>query len=102
MKKTLALILAAIIAVSALSLAATAEAKSFMNWNHFNSPGMGNSHRLATQQSFARVDGVITQWGSTNVTGTVGAQSRTIVTNTADIRQGSSATAIWTTNKSRP
>jgi hypothetical protein len=101
MKKTLALILAAIIAVSALSLAATAEARSFMNWNHFNTPGMGNSHRLATQQSFTRIDGSINQWGTINVTGTIGGQSRTIITNST-VNQGSSATAIWTTNSSRP
>ena len=101
MKKTLAIIFAAIIAVSALSLAASAYAMPFMNWKNFNSPGMGNSHRLATQQSFARVDGAITKWGSTNVTGTIEAQSRTIVTNSTDVRQGSSATAMWTTNTSR-
>jgi len=72
-----------------------------MNWNNFNLPGMGNSHRIATQQSFVRIDGTITQWGSTNVTGTITAQSRTLVTDNT-VNQGSSATAIWTTNSSRP
>ena len=102
MKKSLAIILAAIIAVSALSIAA-AEARPFMNWRNIpNLIGMGNSHRLAAQQSFARVDGVINQWGSSTVSGTIEAQSRTIVTNETDVRQGSSATAIWTTNTSLP
>ena len=102
MKKTLAIILTAIIAVSALSLVTTAEAKPFMNWKNIpNIMGFGNSHMQATQQSFERVDGVTTQWGSTNVTGTIEAQSRTVVTNDT-VNQGSSATAIWTTNTSRP
>ena len=101
MKKTIATILIAIIAASALSLAASASAMPFMNWKSFsNMPG--NSHRMATQQSFARLDGMITKYGSTNDTCTLQAQSRTVVSNTTNIRQGSSATAIWTTNQSRP
>lgn len=99
MKKTLAIILVAIIAVSALSLTASAFAMPFMNWK--NVSGMMGSHRIATQQSFSRVDGLINQSGAINVTGTIDAQSRTVVINSSDVRQGSSATAIWTTNTSR-
>ncbi len=99
MKKTLAVILAAIIAVSALSFTASAFAMPFMNWKNFGI--MGDSHRIATQQSFSRVDGLITQWGDTNVTGTIDAQSRTVLVNSSDVREGSSATAIWTTNTTR-
>jgi hypothetical protein len=101
MKKLSAIILTAIIAVSALSLAASAYAMPFMNWKNFqNMPG--NSHRTATQQSSARIGGFVTGWGDTNVTGTISAFSQTVVLNNTDVRQGSSATAIWTTNQSRP
>ena len=99
MKKIAAIILTAIIAVSALSLAASAYAMPFMNWKMFDGPG--NSHKLALQQSFVRLDGFINQSGSNNVTGAIEAQSRTIVLNTT-ARQGASATAIWTSNQSRP
>jgi polyisoprenoid-binding protein YceI len=101
MKKLSAIILTAIIAVSALSLAASAYAMPSMNWKNFQNMS-GNAHRLATQQSSARIGGVITGWGDSNVTGTIQAFSQTVVVNNTDVRQGSSATAIWTTNQSRP
>ncbi|MCW4009103.1 MAG: hypothetical protein NWF05_00575 [Candidatus Bathyarchaeota archaeon] len=101
MKKIPAIILSAIIAVSILSLAASAYAMPFMHWKAFQNMGNGNSHAAATQQSFVRLDGFISMWGDTNVTGTIQVQSRTVVVNNTDIRQGSSATAMWTTNTSR-
>jgi hypothetical protein len=100
MKKIIAIILTAIMAVSVLGLAATASARPFMNWKNF-SDMPGNSHRAATQQSFVRLDGQAAKFGSSNVTGTIQAQSRTILVNNTDSRQGSSASAIWTTNTSR-
>jgi hypothetical protein len=101
MRKTLAAIAIALLALTAFSLVASASAMPFMNWSNYqNMPA--NSHKMATQQSFARLDGAITEFGATNVTGTIQAQSRTVVINSTDSRQGSSATAIWTTNQSRP
>lgn len=103
MKKILAVILAVMITVSALSLAASAYAMPFMNWNRFRKGfGMlfpGNSNKSA---SLVRVDGIVTKFGAANTTGTILMQTRTLVINGTDIRQGSSATAIWTTNTSRP
>jgi hypothetical protein len=112
MKRIIAAMLAALIAVSALSLAASAYAMPFMNWNRFTNIGPirqrfgmlfpGNSNRTSLQASLVRLEGIATKFGTTNVTGTVLAQARTLVINGTDIRQGSSATAIWTTNTSRP
>jgi hypothetical protein len=112
MKKVTAVILMAIIAVSALSVAASASAMPFMNWKNFTDKGPmhsgfgwmfpGAHNRTNLQTSFVRLNGIITQWGSTNVTGALEAQARTIVINSTDVRQGSSATGMWTTNTSRP
>jgi hypothetical protein len=107
MKKTAAIILTAIIAISALGLAASAYAmpmmgRPFMNWgNIMSNMGHGNSHVVPIQQSSVRVNGIMTQWGTTNVTGTISAFSQTVVINSTAARQGSIATAMWTTNQSR-
>jgi hypothetical protein len=107
MKRTKAIVITALIAVFALSLVASANARPFMNWknnrdndNHDNN--IGESRRIATQQNFVRVDGAVTKWGTTNVTGSMEAQSRTVVINSTNSKTGSSATAIWTTNTTRP
>jgi hypothetical protein len=103
MKKIFAIILATIIAVSALSLAVSAYAMPFMNWRNFQQGNMaGNMRRIAAQQSSVRVNGLISQLGNVNVTGIMEAQSRTLVLNSSSVRQGSTATAMWTTNNSRP
>lgn len=103
MKKILATILIAVIAISALALVASANAMPFMNWKMFpNMPRNGNINNPPIQQSFVRWNGPITEWGTTSVLGEVQAQSRTIVLNDTTTRQGASATALWTTNTSRP
>ncbi|MCW4019556.1 MAG: hypothetical protein NWF00_12930 [Candidatus Bathyarchaeota archaeon] len=105
MKKTSTIILTAIVALTVLSLATSAFALPFLNWRNVQSRfGVGNGiiQRIAAQQNFARVDGLITDWGSTNVTGTIVSQSRRVVINETDVREGASATALWTTNATRP
>jgi hypothetical protein len=104
MKKTKAIIISALVAVFAFSLVAGANAMPFMNWKDNRGIGnaMSNSHRFVTQQSFVRFDGSITKSGTTNVTGTIEAQSRTIILNNTNSKTGSIATAIWTTNLTRP
>ncbi len=108
MKKTLAIVLLAVLAVSALSLVTFAEARSFMNWR-WNDSVTGNSNfgnhwwnsNRPTQQSFVRVASTINEWGAQEVNGTVQVQTRTITQN-GTIRQGTSVTAIWTANGTRP
>jgi len=109
MKKTMAAILIAICAIGALGAVATAGARPFMNWNNMDmgrkgfgmgfglGGGIGIGNQLS-QQSFARVDGLVTKFGTANATGTVEAQSRTVVINTTNTKQGASASVMWTTN----
>lgn len=100
MKKIIAAIFVAIIAVSILSAGASAYAMPFMKWKMFPI-GPGNGHRFGPQQSSVRVDGITNKWDITNVTGTIQAQSRTVIINSS-VRRGAAAAALWTTNTSRP
>lgn len=107
MKKTWAIILTGILAISALSLVASVSARPFMNWNFNRMPGpmnrqMNGPSGAPIQQSFTSVEGVANQWGTTNVTGSVEAQARTIILNSTTTREGASVTALWTTNTTRP
>jgi len=100
MKKMIAAILLAVIAVAGLSIASSVSAMPFMNWRMF--PNMqNNGHGPRLQQSFVQWNGFVNNWGTTSVTGTIQAQSRTMVLNDSSTRQGASATAIWTTNTTR-
>jgi hypothetical protein len=110
MKKIIAAILAVTMAVSALSLVASAYAMPFMQWNRFPNTGPmrqrfgmfpGIPNRSSLNVSLFRLYGVVSEFGTANANGTVLAQVRTLVNGT-EIRQGSSATAMWTTNSSRP
>jgi hypothetical protein len=103
MRKKLAVILLAIIAVGSLSFAASYAQAFPMNGrnNLFNTFSSAMSNR-PLQKNWVRIDGIITQWGSTNVTGFLSTQTRTTLFNTSDTRKLSSASAIWTTDKLRP
>jgi len=114
MKRKFAILLLAILAVSSLSFTAGAYACPFMSWNTVPKPSSGppfgpsfghSFYRFSFQQSCVRMDGVMTEWlttpKATPVLGMIEAQSRTLVSNTT-ARQGFSATAIWTTNTTRP
>jgi len=103
MKKTLGAILLVVIAVSGLGLAVSyASAIPWMNnWKVFTKMMPSASNR-PVQQSWVRLYGVVTKWGSTNVTGFLSVQVKTTVFNVSDTRKFTSATAIWTTNQSRP
>jgi hypothetical protein len=100
MKKTISIMLLAIIAVSGLTLALSyANAMPWMNFGMASNAGQSNRR---SQQNLVRVNGVITQWGLTDVTGFLSTQARTAIFNVSDTRQLSSVSAIWTTNNSRP
>jgi hypothetical protein len=55
-----------------------------------------------TQRSYIRIDGTITQWGTTPVIGVLQTQARVALFQNSNTNQLASATAIWTTNTSRP
>lgn len=106
MKKTLSIILLAILVGSSLSLAIT-----FTSARPWTSFGMGqgfgnllnNSHsNRPNQQNLVRIDGLMKTWGATSVSGSLSTQARTTTFNVTDTRQMASASAIWTTNTSRP
>src|SRR4030066_1891408 len=106
MNKKIALSLIAIIAVSSLSLAA-----SFANALPWMGPGPnGLLNRMAqarmgnglTQKSWVRINGVITEWGTTDVNGFLQTQARTAIFDTSNTRQLAAAGAIWPKNTSRP
>lgn len=101
MKRIIAVVFVAVLAVGSLGFLATAQAKPFMDWNRA-AHGQGNMLQGIPQQNAVRLNGIITEWGETNVTGSVNAQARTVVINASDARQGATATAMWTDNTERP
>lgn len=108
MKKILAALLLAVLAVGALSITTFAEAKPFMNWK-WDDTISSNSHfgnhwwnsMRPTSQNFVRVISEIDEWGLKEVNGSLNAQTRTI-TQDGITRQGTSVTAIWSANGTRP
>jgi hypothetical protein len=103
MRKKLAVILLAIIAVGSLSFAASyAQAFPMNGRNNLFNTFSGAMSNKPVQKNWVNIDGVITKWGSTNVTGFLSTRSKTTLFNTSDTRKLSSASAIWTTDKLRP
>lgn len=56
----------------------------------------------SASRSYIRIDGIITQWGTTPVLGVLQTQARASILANSDTNQLASATALWTTNTSRP
>lgn len=54
------------------------------------------------QRSYIRINGIITQWGTTDVNGALQTQARIGTFEDGNTNQLASATAIWTTNTTRP
>jgi len=103
MKKKLATILLALMAVCILSFAASCvQAFPIIKGHNVFKAFSGAMFGKPIQSNWVHNDGVVTKWGSTNVTGFLSAHSRTTLLNTSDTRKLSSASAIWTTDKLRP
>ena len=104
MNKKIAITLIAIIAVSSLSLAASfAYALPWMNrGNMLNRATWASMSNRLIERSWVRINGIITQWGTTDVNGFLQTQARTAIFDTSDTRKLAAAGAIWTTNTSRP
>ena len=103
MRKKFAIMLLALIAVGSLSFAASyAQAFPLMGRNSMFNTFHGAMSNRPFQTNWVRIDGIITKWGSTNVTGFLSTHARTALFNISDTRQLSSASAIWTTDKLRP
>jgi hypothetical protein len=61
-----------------------------------------NTVNAILDRSYVRVNGVISQWGTTTVNGAIQSQARNGVFQNGNSNQMASATATWTTNISRP
>src|SRR5271169_5558343 len=94
-KIPIALLIIALVAVSSLSLAGA-------NASMVSQNTAANVKNGLLQRSYIRLNGIITEWGTTTVNGTLQTQAGTSLFNDADTNQLASATAIWTTNTSRP
>jgi hypothetical protein len=92
-KKTLAFAIAAIILLSTLGLALDLAAAS-----QTKASGVVNR---PLQKSWIRINGIIEEWGTTEVRGTLQTQTRTSLLQSEDTRKSAGATAIWTTNITR-
>jgi hypothetical protein len=66
------------------------------------SPTQTTAPNPPIQRSYIRIDGIITQWGTTPVIGVLQTQARAALLQNSNTNQLASATAIWTTNTSRP
>ena len=95
MNRNKTLIFAVIGVLLASSLALAVESAAAMPREMMNV-----SHRPVST-SWIRVNGVIDQWGITDVKGQLQTQARTALLQSSDTRQLASASAIWTTNTSR-
>jgi len=103
MKKKFAILLLAILAVSALSFTVGAYATPFMSWTTVPNP---TPNAIGFRQSsYVSMYGRITEWlttpTATPVMGVIQAQARTTV-GSAKTVEGFAATAIWTNNTVRP
>jgi hypothetical protein len=107
MKKTKARIVLTISILLVSSIAVLIESVAAKPNNH-NNNGMGIvkniishiSNRL-NQSNWIRLNGNISQWGTTDVRGTLQTQTVTSTHETTGSKQFSTATAMWTTNASR-
>jgi hypothetical protein len=95
MKIPITLTIIALVAVSSVSIAAAT-----------NSMGMQSTIQNVKNgflaRSFVRLNGPITQWANTPVNGALQTQARNGTWSNGNVNQLASATAMWTTNNSRP
>ena len=102
MKKTLAVVLLAIIVVSSLSFAvasASAMGPANRDWGWKVGSWMRRGVIVPFQRSWIRLNGIVETWGSQEVNGSLWVNAKTVSFN-EEVRQGAFATAIWssTTN----
>jgi hypothetical protein len=61
-----------------------------------------NMQNALAQRSYIRINGIISQWGTTAVSGALQTQAGTSMRTDLSTNQLAATTAIWTTNTSRP
>ena len=96
-KISLTLAIIALIAVCSSSIAIGAMAQTSTI-----SPTPTPVASTLASKNYVRIDGTITEWGTTPVLGVLQTQAKASITASDSTNQLASATAIWTTNTSRP
>ena len=92
-KKTLTFAIVSILLITTLGLALDCAAAA---------PGKAQAvSNKPIQRSWIRINGVIEQWGTTEVRGTLQTQARTALLASENTKQTAGASAIWTTNTTR-
>lgn len=95
-KISIALAIIALVAVSSIGLAG-------VNASIVGQSNMAtNMSNALAQRSYIRINGVVSQWGTTAVNGTLQTQAGTSTRVDLSTNQLATATALWTTNTSRP
>jgi hypothetical protein len=103
MRKKLLITLLTVIAIGSLSLTLScAQAFPLMGPKSIINSFGAHMANIPLQKNWVHIDGFMTKWGSTNVTGTLAILAKTTLLNSSDTRQLSSAQAIWSTDKMRP
>ena len=95
-KIPIAIAVIALIAISSFSFLGIAAA------NDQDSKTATNVRNGLLARSYVRVNGIISQWGTTAVNGQLQSQARNGTFGNGNTNQLASATAVWTTNNSRP
>jgi hypothetical protein len=98
MNKKIPIVIAiiALFAVSSISLAFAQTTLTSPSTTSTNMPS------ALAMRSYIRINGIITQWGTTNVNGALQTQAGASARVDLSTNQIAMATAIWTTNTSRP
>ena len=94
MNKKLTMIFA-VIAVLAIAISSVAIGV-------FAQPTSPNATVTKVSSNYIRVDGIINKWGTTSAIGLIQSQAKVAKFNDSSSAQLASATAMWTTNLSRP
>jgi hypothetical protein len=98
MNKKISVIFAVIALIAVISVSFAGVNASVMGQQNMQT----NMSNPLTQRSYIRINGIITQWGTTAVNGAIQTQAGTSMRTDLSTNQLATATALWTTNISRP
>jgi len=99
-KIPIAIAVIALIALSSLSLVGANP--SIMGQTTYSDSMMANVRNGLMERSYVRINGIITQWGTSTANGMLQTQARNGTFENGNTNQLATATATWTTNTSRP
>jgi hypothetical protein len=93
----------AIITITLIALSSFSLVNATMPYmNHNNKDNNGNGRGGILEKSYIRINGAINSWGTTPANGAIQTQAKATTFNDSSTKDLAMATAIWTTNTSRP